>query len=97
MDQAYTNGHQLALAIQQAAQLIKDEKAGGGKSILGTFEKFKEHKRNLPPRISLERDDRIHSLDALWNMTFTVLSRNARDLLSVLSLLSPGKMTPFTV
>jgi len=45
----------------------------------------------LPPRPSGERSVLVHSLDTLWNMTFSNLTRNARDLLSVLSLLAPGQ------
>jgi hypothetical protein len=79
----------LALAIQQAAILIKNEKIGGP-TIASTFELFKEHARNLPPRQAGSRSDTYHSLDALWDMNFRLLHNDARQLLSVLSLLSPG-------
>ncbi|KAH7416708.1 P-loop containing nucleoside triphosphate hydrolase protein [Cadophora sp. MPI-SDFR-AT-0126] len=78
----------LALAIQQAAQLIKNEQIGGP-TIASTFEYFKENLESLPKRQALERSELIHALDSLWNMTFNHLSRNAKDLLKVLSLLSP--------
>jgi hypothetical protein len=84
---------QLALAIQQAAQLVKDE-AIASTTIAAFLESFKEHKKTLPARVSGDRSDIVHSLDSLWNMTFTNLSRNARHLLSVLSLLSPGNSRP---
>ncbi|KAH8602772.1 P-loop containing nucleoside triphosphate hydrolase protein [Bisporella sp. PMI_857] len=78
----------LALAIQQAAQLIKNPNIGGI-TIASTYELFREHKKNLPERLTGERSVIFHALDSVWNMTFTNLSRNARDLLSVLSLLAP--------
>jgi hypothetical protein len=78
------------LAIQQAATLIKDPDIGGP-TIASTYELFKERAKDLPLRPTGVRSDIIHSLDTLWNMTFTRLSRNARDLLSGLALLSPGK------
>ena len=81
---------QLALAIQQAAQLIKNPNIGGT-TIESTYELFKEHKKSLPPRPTGDRSDIFHALDSLWNVTFKNLTRNARALLSVLSLLSPGK------
>jgi hypothetical protein len=77
------------LAIQQAAQLIKKPNIAGT-TIAGCLETFKEIKRSLPPRQTADRSDIIHSLDSLWDMTFKHLSRNARDMLSVLSLFSPG-------
>ena len=81
----------LALAIQQAAILINNSEIGGH-TINSTYEEFKDTAQNLPPRQSGERSELIHSLDTLWNMTFKSLSRNARDFLSVLSLLSPDAM-----
>jgi len=82
--------HQLALGIEQAASLIKNPRIGGA-TIASTYESFKEHKRKLPPRATGQSSDIIQSLDSLWNMTFTNLTRNSRDLLGVLSLLSPGE------
>lgn len=81
----------LALAIQQAAILIRNEKIGGP-TIETTFDLFKEHARQLPERQIGKRSDTYHSLDTLWDMNFRLLSANARNLLSVLSLLSPGKL-----
>jgi len=81
----------LALAIQQAAILINNTEIGGG-TIASTYELFNDNARNLPPRQSGKRSELIHSLDTLWNITFNSLSRNDRDLLSVLSLLSPDAM-----
>jgi hypothetical protein len=80
---------QLALAIEQAAELIKND-AIGGPTIASTYESFKEHQNTLPERLAGDRSETIHALDSLWNMRFTHLHRNALALLSVLSLLSPG-------
>jgi hypothetical protein len=79
----------LPLAIQQAAILIKDTEIGGP-TIAKTFETFKEKCRTLPERHYLARSTAEKSLDALWDMTFNCLSRNARTLLGVLAWLSPG-------
>ena len=87
---------QLALAIQQAANLILNPSIGGS-TIVTTYELFKENLRSLPERQSGERSEIVHSLDTLWNMTFSSLTRNARDLLSVLSLLSPGNLVTTAV
>ena len=81
---------QLALAIEQAAELIKDDTIGG-LNIVSTYEAFKEQQSTLPERPSGNRSDTVLALDSLWNMRFTNLSRNALALLSVLSLLSPGQ------
>jgi hypothetical protein len=80
----------LALAIQQAAILIKNSDIGGP-TIAKTLEVFKERIRNLPERYSSARSNAERALDALWDMSFSLLSRNARILLGVLSWLSPGK------
>jgi hypothetical protein len=81
--------NQLALAIEQAAELIKDDSIGGP-NIVMTYEEFKTHQSNLPKRPAGTRSDTVSALDTLWNMRFTNLSRNSLALLSVLSLLSPG-------
>lgn len=81
----------LGLAIQQAAILIKNDKIGGP-GIETTYEMYKEHARNLPERQRGKRSETYHALDTLWDMNFKQLSKNARNLLSVLSLLSPGKL-----
>jgi hypothetical protein len=81
----------LGSAIQQAAILIKNDKIGGLR-IETTYEMFKEHARNLPNRQLGKRSNTYHALDTLWNMNFRQLSKDARNLLSVLSLLSPGKL-----
>lgn len=78
----------LALAIQQAASLIKNSKIGGP-TIATTYEMFKEKMRTLPERHRSERSSSEQALDALWDMIFTGLSRNSRTLLGVLSWLSP--------
>lgn len=69
--------------------MIKNDQIGGP-TIASTFEYFKENLKSLPKRQALERSELIHALDSLWNMTFNHLSRRAKDLLKVLSLLSPG-------
>jgi hypothetical protein len=86
-----TNGlNQLALAIEQAAELIKDDIIGGP-NIAMTYEEFRVHQSDIPKRPAGIRSDTVRALDTLWNMRFTNLSRNSLALLSVLSLLSPGK------
>ena len=79
----------LALAIQQAAILIKNPEIGGP-TISKTFEVFKEKSRTLPERHLSDRSSTEKPLDALWDMTFNSLTRNARVLLGVLAWLSPG-------
>jgi|ERR1700733_3376929 hypothetical protein len=79
----------LALAIQQAAILIKNPEIGGP-TILKTYEMFKERIRTLPERHVSNRSNTELPLDALWDMTFSFLTKNARALLGVLAWLSPG-------
>jgi hypothetical protein len=79
----------LALAIRQAAILIKDPEIGGP-TILKTYEIFKEKTRTLPERHVSDRSSTEKPLDALWDMTFNSLTKNARVLLGVLAWLSPG-------
>lgn len=79
----------LPLAIRQAAVLIKNEEIGGY-TIEATFELFKHHSAILPEKRVGSRSDTYHALDTLWNMSFGVLSSNSRQLLQVLSFLSPG-------
>lgn len=81
----------LALAIQQAAQLIKNPEIGGP-NIAKTYELFKERLRTLPERHQSARSTSETSLDALWDMIFNSLSRNARLLLGVLAWLSPDSI-----
>lgn len=70
----------LALAIQQAAICIKNPEVGGT-SIAGTLSLFNERIRDLPDRHGKPRNESEKSLDALWDISFSSLSRNARDLL----------------
>lgn len=81
----------LALAVRQAAIMIKDPNIGGP-TIVKTYEKFKERMRTLPPRHSSRRSASEIALDSLWDMTFSALGSHARTLLSVFSWLSPGKI-----
>ncbi|PMD58306.1 uncharacterized protein K444DRAFT_442723 [Hyaloscypha bicolor E] len=78
----------LALAIERAAELIKNDSIGGP-NIASTYEEFKSQQTNLPKCPASARSDVVLALNSLWNMRFTNLSRNALALLSVLSLLSP--------
>jgi hypothetical protein len=80
----------LALAIQQAAQLIKDADIGGP-TITKTYESFEKRLRTLPERHSSTRSASERPLDALWDMIFNALTQNARTLLGILAWLSPGK------
>ena len=79
----------LALAIQQAAILIKNPDIGGP-TISKTYEMFKEKSRTLPERHVSDRSSSEKSLDALWDMTFNSLTKNTRVLLGVLAWFSPG-------
>lgn len=79
----------LALAISQAANLIKNTSIGGS-TIAKTYELFKERIRTLPSRHSAARSPTEKAVDGLWDMSFSYLSRNARTLLGVLAWLSPG-------
>jgi hypothetical protein len=81
----------LALAIQQAANLIKDADVGGP-TISKTFEVFKERIRTLPERYSNPRSSAERALDALWDMTFSLLTKNAKVLLGIFAWLPPGKI-----
>lgn len=84
----------LALAIQQAAIMIKNPNIGGP-TIAKTYERFKERMKTLPPRHSSPRSASEVPLDALWDMTFSSLRPHARTLLGVFSWLSPGTRPPF--
>jgi hypothetical protein len=78
----------LALAIQQAAVLINTSATG---TIGGLLELFNSNSQRLPERpVGKDRSPMIHALDTLWNMSFTALTQNAKDFLSVLAMLSPG-------
>lgn len=79
----------LALAIRQAAILIKNPEIGGP-TIAKTYEVFKEKSRTLPERHVSDRSSTEEALDALWDITFNSLTKNARVLLGVLAWLSPG-------
>ncbi|KAH9220315.1 P-loop containing nucleoside triphosphate hydrolase protein [Leptodontidium sp. 2 PMI_412] len=78
----------LPLTIEQTATLVKDETIGG-RTIARTYEAFKDRIRALPERLSMPRSASEKSLDALWDITFKALSRNARSLIGVLAWLSP--------
>jgi hypothetical protein len=80
----------LPLSIQTAARLILSRQRADGTTIAEAYDTFKTHEILLPARQRSERSPLIQSLDALFDMTFTTLSAPARDLLSVLALLSPG-------
>lgn len=79
----------LMLAIQQAAVSINNPDIGG-ESIAETLEVFNSKVKRLPERPYKEQSEIIPALDALWNMNLSILTPSARDLLSVLAMLSPG-------
>jgi len=79
----------LTLAIVQAAGLIKEARVTGDRSIRAFLELFEDSHAKLSPRHIGHRDNLIHSLDTVWSIALNALSRNARSLLSVLSLLAP--------
>ncbi|KAH7416714.1 hypothetical protein BKA64DRAFT_655866 [Cadophora sp. MPI-SDFR-AT-0126] len=81
----------LALAIVQTAVLVKDPEIGGA-TIVETYGKFREHKRNLPERFASKRSSSEQALDALWDIVFKALQPNARVLIGVLAWLSPDKI-----
>jgi hypothetical protein len=81
----------LALGIQQAAILIKNDEIGGP-TIVKTYEMFEKTYQTLPRRLLGERGSTERGLDTLWDMTFNSLAKNARVLLGVLAWLSPGKI-----
>lgn len=79
----------LPLAIQQAAVSIANPDIGGP-TIGKTLEMLRDKIRTLPDRYSTPRSSWETSLDALWDMQFSALSRNARTLLGDFAWLSPG-------
>jgi len=83
----------LALAIQQAAVLINNPNIGCN-NIAGALELFNSNAQRLPERPDTDRSEMVHALDTLWNMNFSILTPNARNLLSVLAMLSPGMLIP---
>lgn len=79
----------LALAIRQAARLIKDPEIGGP-TIAKTLEVFKKRIDSLQVAHVYSDSSSIRALNALWDMTFRSLSTNARSLLGVIAWFSPG-------
>jgi hypothetical protein len=75
------------------AKLIQNPLIGESETIAATYDSFKKRKKDLQPRLLGERTEIVASLDTLWDMIFTNLTTNARDLLSVLALLSPGSFS----
>jgi hypothetical protein len=82
----------LVLAIQQASVLINNPDIGGA-TIAGTLVIFNRNVQRLPERPDAE-SEMTHTFDTLWNMIFSILTPNARNLLSVLAMLSPGMLFP---
>lgn len=80
----------LALAIRQAANLIRDPEIGGP-TIAKTYEAFKKRNELLHVAHLSSQSTSIRALNALWDMTFRSLSKNSRSLLGVLAWFSPGK------
>ena len=81
----------LALAIRQAASLIKNAEIGGP-TISKTYEIFRDKIKNLPERHMSDRSSTEKPLDALWDMTFNSLKKNTRVLLGVLAWFSPDSI-----
>ncbi|KIV90279.1 hypothetical protein PV10_07598 [Exophiala mesophila] len=82
----------LALAIAQASKLILDKELTGDQSIVTLLEIFDKASKQLPPRFSGHRNEKIHALDTIWSIALNTVSRNARSLLSVFSLLAPDSI-----
>jgi tetratricopeptide (TPR) repeat protein len=72
--------------------LITNPKLTPGINVAASFQRFIESEQNLPPRYRADRTPMIRNLDALFDMTFRALGKHARDLLSILSLLSPDEI-----
>jgi hypothetical protein len=82
----------LSLAIVQAATLIKDDRVGGDTSLQTFHSLFEKARIKLPVRQVASRDKLTHCLDTVWSIALNALSRNARNLLAVLSLLAPDSI-----
>jgi hypothetical protein len=82
----------VSLAIQQAANLIKDPDVGGT-TIAQTLEVFDERSRNTRGRNSKDGSDLARALDTLWDMSWSRLSTKSKNLLGVLAWMSPGKIS----
>lgn len=82
----------LALAISQAAKLILDKDLTGDQSIVTLLEIFDKASKQLPPRFSGHRNEKIHALDTIWSIALNTISKNARSMLSVFSLLAPDSI-----
>ncbi|KAH8752637.1 P-loop containing nucleoside triphosphate hydrolase protein [Hyaloscypha finlandica] len=76
------------LAIQQAVIFIKDSQLGGP-TITKTFELFKQRIRELPERHSSPKSSTERVMDALWDLSFGQLTKNAKVLLGILAWLAP--------
>jgi len=84
-----------ALAILLISLLIKGLSLGEF-DIVSTYKVFKEQRKILPERLSKPRLEPERSLDALWEMAFMPLTKNARLLIGVLSWLSSGESLVIT-
>lgn len=81
----------LALSIATAARLITNPQHTPSFNIAESYARFIHSEQNLPARYLADRTSMIHNLDALFDMVFRALTKPARDLLSVLALLAPGR------
>jgi hypothetical protein len=82
----------VSLAIQQAANLIKDPDVGGT-TIAQTLEVFDEQFRNTRRRNSKDGSDLARALDTLWDMSWIRLSTQSKNLLGIFAWMSPGKIS----
>ena len=82
----------LALAISQAATLIRETRVTGDSSIITFLKQFENQGRRLPSRQIGHRDTLVHALDTVWSIALDALTPNARSLLGVFALLSPDSI-----
>ena len=76
----------LPLSIDQAASLLKTERFA---STIELLHAFRPAKAIVDPRPTHIHSKTNHAIDALWHVIFQNLGKNARNLLSILCLLSP--------
>ena len=82
----------VSLAIQQAANLIKDPGVGGP-TIAQTFEVFKKRYRDFKRRNPNAESDTLRTINTLWDMSWSRLDTKSKSLLGVMAWMSPGKIS----
>lgn len=82
----------LALAIAQAANLVRDAEITTDHSIVSVLELFEQTSKSLPPRLFGHRNEKIHALDTIMAIALNRVSKNARSLLGVFALLAPDSI-----